>query len=173
MSRLRLLNDTINGITTEAGANTLVKKWLPHQAHDIDHGAFACAPGVRNCSLIAEFVLTYINMGIIEYGKLCSATPTTVASPYTALAFTGGQDTDAMHVSIGGHEMAILREGTLYAFYQAWEGRFHVFPRLNPGNASHNSFGDGDAALLAMRTAISAACGTTAISERKGHSNRG
>src|SRR4051812_7537946 len=105
MSRLRLLNDTINAIATEAEANTLVKKWLPHQANDIDHGALGCAPGVRNCSLIAEFVLTYINMGIIDYPKLCGAPATSVPSPYTALAFTGGQDTDAMHVAIGGHEM--------------------------------------------------------------------
>lgn len=173
MSRLRLLNDKINAVATEAEANSLVKTWLPHQANGIDHATAGCEAGVRNCSLIAEFVLTYINMSVIDYFKLCSSTAIMVPSPYTALPFSAGQDTDAMYVAIGGHEMTILREGTLYAFYHAWEREFHLFPRLNPGGASHNAFGDGDVALQAMRAALTAACGTKSLEIRKGHSLRG
>jgi len=175
MSRLRTLNDEINKITSEPDANKLVKAWLPHQASGIDKGFLACAPGVRNCSLIAEFVLTYMNMGVIDFLKLSSSlsTGTTVKPPYDNIPFTGDRS-DALYAELStggsGHSLALLREGTTYALYQAWEGQFHVFPKLNPGNESHNVFGEGDTALSDIRKMLSATCKTASLKVCRGFS---
>ncbi len=69
MPRMRLLNDEINNdeinkVTSEVDAKKLVKAWLPHQ--DLDRSVLGCGAGVRNCSPIAEFVLTYLNMGAVD-----------------------------------------------------------------------------------------------------------
>jgi hypothetical protein len=173
MSRLRLLNDLVNSIDSEDAANKLVKNWLPHQAHDIDHGSLGCKPGVRNCSLIAEFVITYINTGVVDYAELLQAAPIEVAPPFKALPFDADSGTDAMHGGVQGHEMAILREGNTYALFHAWEDRFHVFPRLNDGSKSYNVMGDGAVAVRAIAKMIEEICGEKTLDIRKGWSIRG
>lgn len=171
MSRLRLLVDTINGVSSEDEANKLVKKWLPHQASGIDTGGGGVAAGVRNCSLIAEFVLTFINMGVMDYTKLLLSKPVEVKSPYDGLAVGEGDSTDAMHLGALGHEMALVREGSTFGFFHAWEGKFHLFPKLNPNKESFNVFGDG--VMSEVKKALAKHCKSGGIDVRNGASLRG
>jgi hypothetical protein len=174
MSRVRILNDLINSIDSEAAANKLVKTWLPHQAHGIDHGSFGCKPGVQNCSLIAEFIITYINVGVVDYSRLLQSAPIEVPFPFAALPFSENSGTDAMHAGAQGHEMAILREGNTYALFHAWEDDFHVFPRLNRRAVSFNVMGDGPVAVAEIGKMITIVCHqAVAIDVRKGWSIRG
>ena len=80
MAALTLLNDKINSITTVQEAKKLVKSWLPH--HDLDRASFGLEAGVRNCSLIAEFVVVSVKAGVVNYASLLGSKPVTVRSPY-------------------------------------------------------------------------------------------
>jgi hypothetical protein len=150
MTRIRLLNDEINAVSTEEKARRLVKVWVSAaQARTVDQ------EGVRNCSLIAEWVIHYINVGVVDYEKLTGSDPvarlsTNWPGAVQLLPFRSGSRADVFYLtSLGGradHELAVLREGATYGLFHAWEGHFHVFPRLNQ-NMNPNIFGDGDATL--------------------------
>lgn len=144
MSRLRQLNDVVTGTDTEAKAIALVKSVLPNQAQDVDKPSLGTEAGVRNCSLIAEFIVTYFTQGKVRYSdRIVGGMPSVKKKAAFDLKSVGG-DPMAMVGEFGGHNVAILREGNVYALYQAWEGEYHVFPRLNEGSESHNIFGMGD-----------------------------
>jgi hypothetical protein len=150
MTRIRLLNDEINAVDAEAKARRLVKVWVDAQhAHEID------TVGVRNCSLIADWVIHYINVGVVDYYKLTNSIPIAKVSSsgpggVQSLPFRHGSRTDVFHLTALGdsdHEVAVLREGATYGLFQAWDGKFQVFPKLNPQNMNPNIFGDGDTVL--------------------------
>jgi hypothetical protein len=145
MSRLRQLNVLITSIDKEEKANALVKGVLPNQAAGIDSPMLGTEAGVRNCSLIAEFVVTYFTYGKVRYSDriIGSAHNIKKGSTFDFKKHLTG-DPQAMVGELGGHNIALVREGNLYALYQAWEGRYHVFPRLNEDGESHNIFGTGD-----------------------------
>lgn len=144
MSRLRQLNDVVTGTDSEGKAIALVKSVLPNQASGIDTPTLGTEAGVRNCSLIAEFIVTYFTQGKVRYGdKIASSGMPKNNRPAFDLKGISG-DPMAMVGEFGGHNVAILREGNVYALYQAWEGQFHVFPKLNEDGESHNIFGTGD-----------------------------
>lgn len=146
MSRLRQLNDLVTGIDSEAKAIALVKSVLPNMTEMIDSSAFGEA-GVRNCSLIAQFIITYFTRGKVDYGKMVlSATQpneTAKAVDFDLKSYLK-KDPQALLCEFGGHNLAIVREGNLYGLYQAWDRKYHVFPRLNDDGESHNIFGSGD-----------------------------
>jgi hypothetical protein len=151
MTRIRLLNDEINAVDTEAKARKLVKVWM-----GAGHAAAIDQAGVRNCSLIAEWVIQYINVGVVDYEKLSISKPVALLSrgwpgAVQALPFRNGSRADVFYLTAlagsAGHELAVLREGATYGLFHAWHGQFHVFPRLNPQNMNPNIFGDGDATL--------------------------
>lgn len=48
-----------------------------------------------------------------------------------------------------------MAEGNEYGLYQAWEGEFHVFPRLNDDWESHNIFGMGDDTIKLINDEVS------------------
>ena len=145
MSRLRELNDCIVRVTSTEEANKLVKNWLPKQAEFIDKPSLGTEAGVRNCSLIAEFVIAFYSYQKVRYGERIIGGD---SKPAKATAFdlrrhlTG--DPQAFVGEFGGHNIAVIREGDLYGLYQAWEGKFHVFPKLNEDGDSHNIFAAGD-----------------------------
>jgi len=145
MSRLRQLNDVVTGTDSEGKAIALVKSVLPNQAQDIDKPSLGTEAGVRNCSLIAEFIVTYFTQGKVRYGEKISGggMPSMKKRPAFDLKSVSG-DPMAMVGEFGGHNVAILRESNVYALYQAWEGQYHVFPRLNEDGESHNIFGSGE-----------------------------
>lgn len=144
MSRLRELNDCIVRVTSTEEANKLVKTWLPKQAEFIDKPSFGTEAGVRNCSLIAEFVIAFYSYQKVRYGERIIGGD---SKPPKAAAFDLSnhltKDPMAFVGEFGGHNIALVREGDLYGLYQAWEGKFHVFPRLNGDGESHNIFGTG------------------------------
>ncbi len=145
MSRLRQLNDLITGIDSEPKAKALVKSVLPNQAAGIDSPMLGTEAGVRNCSLIAEFVVTYFTYGKVRYSDRIIGSSTSVKKngPFDVKkALTG--DSQAAVGEFGGHNIALVKDGNLFALYQAWEGKYHVFPRLNDDGESHNIFGTGD-----------------------------
>lgn len=149
MSRLRELNDLINKTDSEAKAIALVKATLPTMAEVIDSSAYGSA-GVQNCSLIAQFVLTYFKRGKIEYTKLLmdntgkkAQSGNAKVSAFDVKSYAKG-DSAALLCEFADHNAAIIREGKVYALYQADDGKFHVFPKLNADKQSHNIFGSGD-----------------------------
>ncbi|HEY4366773.1 MAG TPA: hypothetical protein VGN07_06020 [Steroidobacteraceae bacterium] len=146
MSRLRQLNDLVTGIDSEAKGIALVKSVLPNMTEVIDSSAFGEA-GVRNCSIAAQFIITYFTRGKVDYSKLVnSATQLNETAKAVDFDLKGylKKDPQALLCEFGGHNIAILREGNLYGLYQAWDGKYHVFPRLNEDGESHNIFGAGD-----------------------------
>jgi hypothetical protein len=156
MSRLRQLNGEITAIDSEARAIALVKGVLPAMSGTIDSAALGEA-GVRNCSLIAQFVITYFTRGKVDYGRLVlkktSWKETDKIRDFDLKAQLD-QDPQALLCEFGGHNAAILREGNTYALYQAWDGEFHVFPRLNDDGESHNIFGNGDETILLINKEV-------------------
>jgi hypothetical protein len=169
MSRLRLLNDEINSIGKEADAIKLVKTWLPHQAETIDNGFMRTQPGVRNCALIAEFAITYLLQGKVNKNTLIFGDPTEVVKwPYATLPLGSGDGAEGVMLGTDGHNMALLREGNTYALFQAWEGRFHVFPKLNPSGEHFNAFGDGKAAQAGIARVITAVVDKSSLDVRRG-----
>lgn len=146
MTRLEKLNETVVAVDSGAKAVKLVKETLPHQAEEIDKGGLA-EPGVRNCSLIAEFIIMYyLHDKKVDYGK--RLTGKSDGKPIKPGQFDFGKsatgDPHVFYGGLGGHDIALIREGDLYALYQAWEGKYQVFPRLNDDDESHNIFGSGD-----------------------------
>jgi hypothetical protein len=147
MSRLRQLNDLIVGVDSEAKAIALVKSVLPNMSEVIDSPAYGEA-GVRNCSLIAQFVLTFFKRGDLNYTKLLMDNTSKQesvkkASDFNLKSYAKG-DSTALLCEFGDHNAAIVCEGNLYGLYQADDGVFHVFPKLNDDGESHHIFGSGD-----------------------------
>ena len=146
MGRLRELNDSIIRVTSTDEANKLVKTWLPHQAKGIDNPEVGTEAGVRNCSLIAEFIVAYYSYRKAKYDleslKRTSAKP--IPRGQFDLKKRLSTDPELLLVELGGHNRTIIREGGDYGLYQAWDGEYHVFPRLNGDGESHNIFGTGD-----------------------------
>ncbi|HEY6643379.1 hypothetical protein [Povalibacter sp.] len=146
MSRLRQLNDLITSIASEAKAIETVKSVLPNSREMTDNPGYG-EPGVRNCAIIAEFVITFLKRGNVNYRQLVNSN-TKMAAPkksgnFDLKSYIKG-DTTALLCEFGGHNAAILQEGNAYGLYQADDGVFHVFPRLNDDGESHNIFGTGD-----------------------------
>lgn len=155
MARLQELNDRIVRVTSTDEANKLVKTFLPKQAESIDKPTFGTEAGVRNCSLIAEFIIAFYSNQQVRYGERVIGRDSKPAKAgafdlrtllkHDPLAFVG---------EFGGHNIAVLREGGLYGLYQAWEGKFHVFPKLNDDGESHNIFGAGDDTITLINNEI-------------------
>jgi hypothetical protein len=168
MSKLHMLNALIDKIGSEADANQLVKSILPHHAPTIDEPFMGTEAGVRNCSLIAEFAFTYVSPGRINYEAIQAAKPFAVLKPpYDKLPFKGESGVEALHLQMSGHEMALLRDDKTVALYQAWEKRFHVFPKLNPSGEAFNVFGDGEAARYAISKMLCTVCSRAEIDVRR------
>jgi hypothetical protein len=146
MSRLRELNDCIIRVTSAEEASKLVKTWLPHQANGIDKPEVGTEAGVRNCSLIAEFIVAFYSYRKAKYEleslKRTNAKPIPVGQ--FDLKKRLSSDPQLLLVELGGHNLTIIREGSDYGLYQAWDGEYHVFPKLNDDSESHNIFGAGD-----------------------------
>ncbi|HEX3842987.1 MAG TPA: hypothetical protein VHV80_01395 [Steroidobacteraceae bacterium] len=146
MARLRELNDCIIRVTSTEEANKLVKTWLPNQAKGIDSPEVGTEAGVRNCSLIAEFIVAFYSYRKAQYDL--TSLKRTNAKPIPLGQFDLKKrlstDPQLFLVELGGHNLTIIREGSDYGLYQAWDGEYHVFPKLNDDGESHNIFGTGD-----------------------------
>ncbi|HKE94312.1 MAG TPA: hypothetical protein VKB34_08420 [Povalibacter sp.] len=158
MSRLRQLNDLVTSVDSEAKAITIVKGVLPTMGEVIDSSALGSS-GVRNCSLIAQFIITYFTRGEVNYTQLVH-TQTGWKETDKAVDFDLKKrltkDPQAMLCEFGGHNAAILREGSTYALYQAWDNEYHVFPKLNDDGESHNIFGTGDETIALINKEVNA-----------------
>jgi hypothetical protein len=144
MSRLRELNETVTSIDSEAKAIELIKVWTPEQAKFLDGRATGVEAGVRNCSLIASFIVAFYTHRSVKYGAFAASDGKPRKLETFDLKKVLTKDPQVTVVMAGGHDFAIVREGNLYGLYQAWEGKFHVFPKLNEDDESHNIFGMGD-----------------------------
>ena len=151
MSRLKELNDLINGIASEKDAMALVGKTCPNQVEDMSKASYGVAAGVKNCALIAEFIITYYTRGKCDYNKLVMSNtkfdPKAPKIVEFSLKGMLSKDPQVMLCEFGGHNATIIREGKTYALFQAWDGEYHVFPKLNPAGKSYNIFGTGDATI--------------------------
>jgi hypothetical protein len=145
MSRLRELNETVTSVDSEAKAAELITIWTPEQAKFLDGQGTGVQAGVRNCSLIASFIVAFYTFRKVKYGAFVTGDgkPPKKAETFD-LRKVLTKDPQVTVVMAGGHDFAIVREGNLYGLYQAWEGKFHVFPKLNEDDESHNIFGMGD-----------------------------
>ena len=143
MSRLRLLNETITGVTSQSAADALIKTWVPHQSGSLDGLGTATAEGTSNCSLAAMLIVGFYSCGASKYlGHEIGSSK--MEAGIFDLKKHLKKDNQVMVVATGGHDFAIVREGGSYGLYQAWDGEFEVFPKLNDDNESHNIFGTGD-----------------------------
>ncbi|MGH8296195.1 MAG: hypothetical protein ACRETZ_11980 [Steroidobacteraceae bacterium] len=145
MSRLRELNSCIISVASTDEANKLVKTWLPHQANGIDNPEFGTEAGVRNCSLIAEFIVAFYSYRKAKYDLESLKRAGTKPMPQGQFDLKTRLSTDPqlLLVELGGHNLTIISEGGAYGLYQAWDGEYHVFPKLNDDGKSHNIFGAG------------------------------
>jgi hypothetical protein len=98
--------------------------------------------GTNNCSLIASVIVAYWTNKQTKLESLQTAK--------AGVKFTGAfnvesffkKDSQVIALNTDGHWLSIVREGSLYGLYQAWDGEYEVFPKLNDGE-SHNIFGTG------------------------------
>ena len=144
MGRLRELNETVTSVDSEAKAVELIKIWTPEQAKFLDGRGTRVEAGVRNCSLIASFIVAFYTHRSVKYGAFAASDGKPRKLETFDLKKVLTKDPQVTVVMAGGHDFAIVREGNLYGLYQAWEGKFHVFPKLNEDDESHNIFGMGD-----------------------------
>jgi hypothetical protein len=139
MGRLRELNDQIISVTEEKDAITLVGTWQPDQKAAFSSG-MGVQKGVRNCSLAALFCIAFYKRDPhLKLGKQSVGMKPEKFDFRTHLKGDG-----CILVTAEDHNMAIIAEGKECALYQAWEGDFHLFPRLNEDGESHNIFGMGE-----------------------------
>lgn len=147
MSRVWQLYGEIMDVTSEAEAIRLVGGQLQDRQDEL-----SSPPGVKNCQIIQEFAIAYLSRGKAKYYDLIrvnafnnkAIAPNEVNDVEEKLAKA---ESVVLACFLGGHDFTIVREGSAYALFQAWEDQFHVFPKLNPNDANHNIIGHGPATL--------------------------
>ena len=145
MGRLRELNEAVNKVASESEAAKLIATWLPEQAAHLDGKSTGTQAGTRNCSLIAQFIVAFYSRKSGAQYKAGVTRPQGAQKCETfSLKKYASKNPGVLVVMAGGHDFAIVCEGNEYGLYQAWEGQFHVFPKLNDDSESHNIFGMGD-----------------------------
>jgi len=135
MSRLRKLNDDITKVGTSKEADAFISCW----DSEYEPGFLV---GTNNCSLIAAVIVAYWT------NKQTKVEALQVAK--AGISFKGAfnvesyfkKESQVIAVNTSGHWLSIVRDGGDYALYQAWDGEYEVFPKLNDGE-SHNIFGSG------------------------------
>ena len=110
MSRLRLLNETITGVTSKSAASALIKTWVPNQTAGLDGSGTATAAGTSNCSLTAMLIVGFYSCGASKYlGHEIGSSK--MESGIFDLKKHLKKDNQVMVVATGGHDFAIVREG--------------------------------------------------------------
>lgn len=153
MSTLQTMIAEINGVSTTDQAVDLVKKWMPDTAADVLTGFMSTSLGTKNCSLMAEWVATRYRVGIVDWAAVTKRANVLSRSGITAtnrtLPFTT-EACDVFYVSAGGgtvnqggHELIVIRDGSDYGLFHAWDGEFELFPKLND-NRGYNVVGAGE-----------------------------
>lgn len=150
MGRLRELNDAIVRVTEEKEARALVATWQPDQEEAFE-GGVGVEKGVRNCSLAAMFCVAFYKRNPrLPWGKQAAY----VNYAFDLKKFVNGGSACLLLVA-EQHNMAVIAEGNEYGLYQAWEGQYHVFPRLNEDDESHNIFGMGEDTIRLINNEVS------------------
>jgi hypothetical protein len=149
MSRLQALIQKIDNIATPADAAREVEAWLPHAKEQLT-GFMGASEGTKNCSLMAEWTATCYKVGVVSPWLSVMTKPalSTLNGGNRKLPFDKSEVLYLANNSTkaGSHELIVIRDGTSYGLFHAWDGKFELFPRLN-GGRNYNVSGTGDAGL--------------------------
>lgn len=133
MATLMNLIAEINGVKSEAGAKTLMSRYVKkEQLVDDAQGTWS-----TNCSLAAEFVALYLSNKKINGYDVWSGEQGGLES------LPGEKGNLCVCVcSSGEHNLIVAREGNVSALLHGWDGRWSIFPSLNPpAPRSYNFYG--------------------------------